>query len=129
MNEEKPNFAAQRIGRRIQRDRLQRDEDFKPENRNTDLITLEITWNHLLPKFAVPRERFLRSWLNRASVEQITAAMEETRRAAHKLQSDEHAGAFCASRLNVRVDRAKGLKAPADHSRALHFNEDGQCSR
>jgi hypothetical protein len=88
-----------------------------------NLVTLELMWRELLPQFDIPHERFLRSWLNRASVEMIIEAMEETVRAAHKLQSSEHAGAFTANRLNVRVDKAAGVRLTPDNVRALHFPE------
>ena len=102
------------------------DEDFKGSQKTQDVATLELYWSHALPQFDCPHEHFLRSWLNRAPVEMIIEAIDETNRAAHKLQSSEHAGAFTANRLNVRVDKAAGVRLTPDNSRTLHFDNEGQ---
>lgn len=91
-----------------------------------NVITLELYWAHALPQFDIPGVWFLKSWLNRATVEQVILAMEETAKRAYRLASSEHASRFTASRLNVLVDRASGTRTKTDNTRVVHFDDEGQ---
>lgn len=88
--------------------------------RDLDVMTLQLAWADALPQYDCPPERFLRGFLNRGS---LTAVMDVMQVAQHrKFDNAEHAGAWVTSELS----RRQNGNLPEDRSRVVRFDADGK---
>ena len=88
--------------------------------RDLDVLTLQLAWADSLPQYQCPPEKFLRGFLNRAA---LSAVMDVFQIAQHRTFANPvHAGAWVMSELNHRSNRNR---QPEDRSGVAHYDQNG----
>jgi hypothetical protein len=91
------------------------------DQRELDLLTLELAWADALAPYQCPPERFLRGYLNRATLTVVMQVFEIAQR--RKFDNADHAGAWVMHELSHRRNADQPLE---DRSRGVHFDADGR---
>lgn len=80
----------------------------KPGTKPADVVTLKLAWQMQLPEYECPEERWIRGWLNRASVDDVLTAIERIADRAQRghIEHAEHAAKSVTAELNWRNARS-----------------------
>lgn len=65
--------------------------------REQEVVTLSLYWQHVFPQYPVPDDRYLSGWLKRTALEDVMALLDQLK--DKKFDSAEHLGKVISSMI------------------------------
>ena len=70
--------------------------------REKEVVTLSLYWQHVFPKYQLPAEHYLSGWLKRTALEDVMALLDQLK--DRKFDSAEHLGKVISSMIRQIAD-------------------------